>query len=231
MLREHLEAVLKSSLREYAIRCITRTGLIGVDEDLREYLVIPWVKTERSKPPKLRLRLEEDILFGKALVHVIMRYTRKALFKKNSEGKWTQVKKFYRGNSPDENSFIGKIQDLVLYSPDLNAVFLYEIRKNRASEVDAVITVLKEFQDKGQKPAFVQFEIYPRWIKEARFEYLIPAFRHIGYQEIPPDVMGDIELFKQHILYKVGKFNQSPLYPVALTEEEASDEDVSELDF
>jgi hypothetical protein len=217
------EKIKSPALREYLQGCVSISGVPEIDETPREVFTIPWLKMERtSKGLFLRIRTAEgDMEFQSAVVHIIMRYTRTALFQKDLTGKWVQIRKFYKKENGDNHAdgvFIGQVSDLLLYDTS-GKVYLYEIRKSREYTVQEAIQKLRELQN--ERPIFMQFTIKPRLIK-AQFEYIVPELQPQGISKLSDELLEDLELIKQHILFKKGSAPKSPFleYAESTIEEE-----------
>jgi hypothetical protein len=235
------EKVKTPALREYLLSCVSVSGVPEIDENPREIFIIPWVKTEKtSKGLFLRVRTEEgDLEFQSATVHIILRYTRKALFKKDASGKWVQARKFIRGSQHEHNGiegtiekdmFIGTVSDLLLYDTS-GKVYLYEIRKVREYTVGEAIMKLMQAKAEGIRPIFVQFLLKPRLIK-SQYEYIVPELdpkNTIG--QLSEELLQDLELIKEHILWKKGSSPSSPFIVVEEYNKEDEGEDLDELTF
>jgi hypothetical protein len=224
ILQEVVEELFKSQLRDFVSKSLRLSELDVVPVPI---FTIPYIKADRA-PLQLRLRVGDEELTYKSMKAIaLLRYRRKMLVGKEDRDKVLQ--KWYRGDGQDipENARVITVRDVLFWEPQKQVLFIYPGVGTRREHVDKVFNL--------EKRAYYLIE--PKAAESGGRQYAVPVITPLLNEPVSlsEEFFEDLKLIKEHISWRLGLAQESPIYRAVLEklnlkpeiEEEISTEEVS----
>jgi len=199
LLQEVVGELFKSDLRDFVLMSLRVSELDVVPVPI---FTIPYLKADRS-PLQLRLRVgDEDITYKSMKAIALLRYRRKMLVKKEDRNKVLQ--RWYRGDGQDipENAKVILVRDVLFWEPEKKVLFIYQGIGTRRGEVEKVFRVEKR----------VYCLIEAKAGESGGKQYGVPVITPLEPARLSEDFLEDLKLIQQHISWRLGLAEKSPIY-------------------
>ena len=228
LLREAVEELFRSELRDFVLRSLrlSELDLVPVPN-----FTIPYLKADRA-PLQLRLRVGDEELTYKSMKAVsLLRYRRKMLVSK--EDRNVVLQRWYRGNGQDvpANTMVITVRDVLFWEPERRVLFIYPGVGTKRGEVEKVFNL--------ERRAYCLIE--PKAAESGGRQYAVPVITPINEPvSLSEDFLEDLGLIQQHISWRLGLAEESPIYRAILDrlnlrteieEEEVSPEEEEDIAF
>ena len=219
LLQEVVEELFRSELRDFVLRSLrlSELDLVPVPN-----FTIPYLKADRA-PLQLRLRVGDEELTYKSMKAVsLLRYRRKMLVSK--EDRNVVLQRWYRGNGQDvpANTMVITVRDVLFWEPERRVLFIYPGVGTKRGEVEKVFNL--------ERRAYCLIE--PKAAESGGRQYAVPVITPINEPvSLSEDFLEDLGLIQQHISWRLGLAEESPIYKAILDKlnlrAEIEEEDVS----
>jgi hypothetical protein len=200
LMQEVVEELFKSELRDFVMKSLRVSELDVVPVPI---FTIPYLKADRA-PLQLRLRVgDEDITYKSMKAVALLRYRRKMLVKKEDRNKVLQ--RWYRGDGQDvpENARVIIVRDVLFWEPEKKVLFIYQGIGTRRREVEKVFRIEKR----------VSCLIEPKAGESGGKQYAVPVITPLNEPvSLSEEFLEDLELIKDHISWRLGLAEKSPIY-------------------
>jgi len=228
LLQEVVEELFRSELRDFVLRSLrlSELDLVPVPN-----FTIPYLKADRA-PLQLRLRVGDEELTYKSMKAVsLLRYRRKMLVSK--EDRNVVLQRWYRGNGQDvpANTMVITVRDVLFWEPERRVLFIYPGVGTKRGEVEKVFNL--------ERRAYCLIE--PKAAESGGRQYAVPVITPINEPvSLSEDFLEDLGLIQQHISWRLGLAEESPIYRAILDrlnlrteieEEEVSPEEEEDIAF
>jgi len=229
LLQEVVEELFKSELRDFVLRSLrlSELDLVPVPN-----FTIPYLKADRS-PLQLRLRMGDEELTYKSMKAIaLLRYRRKMLVSR--EDRNVILQRWYRGDGQDVpgNTMVITVRDVLFWEPERKVLFIYPGVGTKRVEVEKVFNL--------EKRAYCMIE--PKVKETGGRQYAVPVITPILNEPVSlsKEFMEDLKLIQQHISWRLGLAEESPIYRAVLDklnlraeveEEEFSPEEEEDIAF
>jgi len=205
VLQEVVEELFRSELRDFVLRSLKLSELDMVPVPI---FTIPYLKADRA-PLQLRLRVgDEDITYRSMKAIALLRYRRKMLVSK--EDRNVVLQKWYRGDGQDipEGSTVITVRDVLFWDPEKNVLFIYPGVGTRRGEVEKVFNLEKR----------THCLIEPKVAESQGRQYPVPVITPLLDQPVSlsKEFMEDLKLIQQHLSWRLGLAEESPIYRTVL---------------
>jgi len=228
LLQEVVEELFRSELRDFVLRSLrlSELDLVPVPN-----FTIPYLKADRA-PLQLRLRVGDEELTYKSMKAVsLLRYRRKMLVSK--EDRNVVLQRWYRGNGQDvpANTMVITVRDVLFWEPERRVLFIYPGVGTKRGEVEKVFNL--------ERRDYCLIE--PKAAESGGRQYAVPVITPINEPvSLSEDFLEDLGLIQQHISWRLGLAEESPIYRAILDrlnlrteieEEEVSPEEEEDIAF
>jgi len=228
LLQEVVEELFRSEMRDFVLRSLrlSELDLVPVPN-----FTIPYLKADRA-PLQLRLRVGDEELTYKSMKAVsLLRYRRKMLVSK--EDRNVVLQRWYRGNGQDvpANTMVITVRDVLFWEPERRVLFIYPGVGTKRGEVEKVFNL--------ERRAYCLIE--PKAAESGGRQYAVPVITPINEPvSLSEDFLEDLGLIQQHISWRLGLAEESPIYRAILDrlnlrteieEEEVSPEEEEDIAF
>jgi hypothetical protein len=229
LLQEVVGELFKSELRDFVLKSLrlSEMDLVPVPN-----FTIPYLKADRT-PLQLRLRVGDEELTYKSMKAIsLLRYRRKMLVSR--EAKNVVLQRWYRGNGQDvpENTMVITVRDVLFWEPEKKVLFIYQGVGTRRGEVEKVFNL--------ERRSYCLIE--PKAAESGGRQYAVPVITPILNETVSlsEDFLEDLGLIQQHISWRLGLTEESPIYRAILDrlnlraeveEEEVSPEEEEDIAF
>jgi hypothetical protein len=203
LLQEAVEELFRSELRDFVLRSLRLSEL---DVAPVPNFTIPYLKADRA-PLQLRLRVGDEVLTYKSMKAIaLLRYRRKMLVSK--EDKSEVLQRWYRGDGQDipENTMVITVRDVLFWEPEKKVLFIYQGVGKRRGEVEKVFRI--------EKRAYCLIE--PKAEETGGRQYAVPVITPLEPVSLSADFLEDLGLIQQHISWRLGLAEESPIYKTIL---------------
>ncbi|MCI4458461.1 MAG: hypothetical protein JHC21_02450 [Thermocrinis sp.] len=204
LLQEVVGELFKSELRDFVSKSLRLSELDIVPVP---NLTIPYLKADRA-PLQLRLRVgDEDITYKSMKAIALLRYRRKMLVHK--EDKKMVLQRWYRGDGNDipENAKVITVRDVIFWEPEKKVMFIYQGVGTRRGEVGKVFRVGKR----------VYCLIEPKASESEGKQYAVPVITILDEPvKLSEEFLEDLGLIQEHIAWRLGLAEESPIYRAIL---------------
>jgi len=203
-LEEVVEELFRSELRDFVLRSLrlSELDLVPVPN-----FTIPYLKADRA-PLQLRLRVGDEELTYKSMKAVsLLRYRRKMLVSK--EDRNVVLQRWYRGNGQDvpANTMVITVRDVLFWEPERRVLFIYPGVGTKRGEVEKVFNL--------ERRAYCLIE--PKAAESGGRQYAVPVITPINEPvSLSEDFLEDLGLIQQHISWRLGLAEESPIYRTIL---------------
>jgi hypothetical protein len=227
VLQEVVEELFRSEIRDFVLRSLKLSELDMVPVPI---FTIPYLKADRS-PLQLRLRVGDEELTYKSMKAIsLLRYRRKMLVSR--EDRNVVLQRWYRGDGQDipEGSMVITVRDVLFWDPEKNVLFIYPGVGTKRGEVEKVFNL--------EKRTYCLIE--PKVAESQGRQYPLPVITPLEPASLSKDFMEDLKLVQQHLSWRLGLAEESPIYRTILDrlnlkaeveEEEVSPEEEEDLSF
>jgi hypothetical protein len=228
LLQEVVGELFVSELRDFVSRALRLSELDIVPVP---NFVIPYLKADRA-PLQLRFRVGgEDITYKSMKALALLRYRRKMLVAK--EDRNVVLQRWYRGDGQDipENTTVITVRDVLFWEPEKKVLFIYQGVGTRRGEVEKVFNL--------ERRAYCLIE--PKAAESGGKQYAVPVITPLNEPvKLSEEFVEDLKLIKDHINWRLGLVEESPIYRAILDklnlraeieEEEISPEEEEDITF
>jgi hypothetical protein len=223
VLQEVVGELFRSELRDFVLRSLrlSEMDIVPVPS-----FTIPYIKADRS-PLRLRLRVGDEELTYKSMKAIaLLRYRRKMLVSK--EDRNVVLQRWYRGDGQDipENAMAITVRDVLFWEPERRVLFIYPGVGNKRREVEKVFSL--------ERRAHCLIE--PKAAESGGRQYAVPVITPLLGEAVSlsEDFLEDLKLIHQHISWRLGLAEESPIYRAVLDKlnlraeiEEEEEEEIS----
>jgi hypothetical protein len=227
LLQEAVEELFRSELRDFVLRSLrlSELDLVPVPN-----FTIPYLKADRS-PLQLRLRVgDEDITYKSMKAIALLRYRRKMLVSK--EDRNVVLQRWYRGDGQDipANTMVITVRDVLFWEPERKVLFIYPGVGTKRGEVEKVFNL--------ERRSYCLIE--PKVMETGGRQYAVPVITPLEPVSLSGDFLEDLGLIQEHISWRLGLTEESPIYRAILDklnlraeieEEEVSPEEEEDIAF
>jgi len=205
LLQEVVGELFRSELRDFVLKSLRLSELDIVPVP---NFTIPYLKADRT-PLQMRLRVGDEELTYKSMKAVsLLRYRRKMLVSKEDRNEVLQ--RWYRGNGQDipENAMVITVRDVLFWEPEKRSLFIYQGVGTRRREAEKVFNL--------EKRAYCLIE--PKAEETGGKQYAVPVITPILNEAVSlsEDFLEDLGLIQQHISWRLGLAEESPIYRAIL---------------
>ena len=229
LMQEVVGELFRSPLRDFVLRSLRLSELDIVPVPI---FTIPYLKADRS-PLQLRLRVGDEELTYKSMKAIaLLRYRRKMLVSK--EDRNVVLQRWYRGDGQDipEGSTVITVRDVLFWEPERRVLFIYPGVGTKRGEVEKVFNL--------EKRSYCLIE--PKVAESQGRQYPLPVITPLLDQPVSlsKEFMEDLKLIQQHLSWRLGLAEESPIYRTILDrlnlraeieEEEISPEEEEDIAF
>ncbi len=226
-LQEAVEELFRSELRDFVLRSLrlSELDLVPVPN-----FTIPYLKADRS-PLQLRLRVGDEELTYKSMKAIaLLRYRRKMLVSR--EDRNVVLQRWYRGDGQDipANTMLITVRDVLFWEPERKVLFIYPGVGTKRGEVEKVFNL--------ERRSYCLIE--PRVMETGGRQYAVPVITPLEPVSLPQDFLDDLGIIQEHISWRLGLMEESPIYRAILDklnlkaeieEEEVSPEEEEDIAF
>jgi hypothetical protein len=203
VLQEVAEELFRSELRDFVLRSLRLSELDVVPVP---NFTIPYLKADRA-PLQLRLRVGDEELTYKSMKAIaLLRYRRKMLVSR--EDKNVVLQRWYRGDGQDipEGSTVITVRDILFWDPEKKVLFIYPGVGTKREQVEKVFNL--------EKRSYCLIE--PKVAESQGKQYPIPVITPLEPVSLSKEFMEDLKLVQQHISWRLGLAEESPIYKAIL---------------
>jgi hypothetical protein len=228
VLQEVVGELFRSELRDFVMRSLRLSELDIVPVP---NFTIPYLKADRA-PLQLRLRVgDEDITFKSMRAITLLRYRRKMLVSR--EDRNVVFQRWYRGDGKDipEGTMVITVRDVLFWEPEKRVLFIYPGVGTKRGEVDKVFNL--------ERRAYCLIE--PKPSESGGRQYAVPVITPLNEPvSLSEEFIEDLKLIKEHINWRLGLAEESPIYKAIseklnlraeIEEEEVSPEEEEDIAF
>ncbi len=227
LLQEAVEELFRSELRDFVLRSLRLSELDIVPVP---NFTIPYLKADRA-PLQLRLRVGDEELTYKAMKAIaLLRYRRKMLVSR--EDRNVVLQRWYRGDGQDipANTMVITVRDALFWEPERKVLFIYPGVGTKRGEVEKVFNL--------ERRSYCLIE--PKVMETGGRQYAVPVITPLEPVSLSEDFLEDLKLIQQHISWRLGLMEESPIYRAILDklnlkaeieEEEVSPEEEEDIAF
>jgi len=227
VLQEVVEELFRSELRDFVLRSLrlSELDLVPVPN-----FTIPYLKADRA-PLQLRLRVGDEELTYKSMKAIaVLRYRRKMLVSR--EDRNVVLQRWYRGNGQDipANTTVITVRDVLFWEPERRVLFIYPGVGTKRGEVEKVFNL--------ERRSYCLIE--PKVAETGGRQYAVPVITPLEPVSLSEDFLEDLGLIQEHISWRLGLAEESPVYRAILEklnlkaeieEEEVSPEEEEDIAF
>ena len=223
-LEEVVEELFRSELRDFVLRSLrlSELDLVPVPN-----FTIPYIKADKA-PLQLRVRVGDEFLTYKSMKAIaVLRYKRKMLISKEDK-KVVVLQRWFRGSEQDlpDGSRVITVRDVLFWEPETRVLFIYPGVATKTGQVDKV------FNLERRAYCLIEPKVVESEGKDAK-QYPVPVITPLLDQPVSlsKEFMEDLKLIQQHISWRLGLAEESPIYKAILDKlnlrAEIEEEDVS----
>jgi len=205
LLQEVAEELFRSEMRDFIFKSLrlSELDLVPVPN-----FTIPYLKADRA-PLQLRLRVGDEELTYKSMKAIaLLRYRRKMLVSK--EDRNVVLQRWYRGDGQDvpEGSMVITVRDVLFWEPERKVLFIYPGVGTKREQVEKVFNL--------DKRAYCMIE--PKVAESQGRQYPVPVITPILNEPVSlsKEFMEDLKLIQQHLNWRLGLAEESPIYRTIL---------------
>ena len=227
VLQEVVEELFRSELRDFVLRSLrlSELDLVPVPN-----FTIPYLKADRA-PLQLRLRVGDEELTYKSMKAIaVLRYRRKMLVSR--EDRNVVLQRWYRGDGQDipANTMLITVRDVLFWEPERKVLFIYPGVGTKRGEVEKVFNL--------ERRSYCLIE--PKVMESGGRQYAVPVITPLEPVSLSEDFLEDLGIIHQHISWRLGLMEESPIYRAILEklnlkaeieEEEVSPEEEEDITF
>jgi len=223
VLREVVGELFRSEMRDFVSRALRLSELDIVPVPI---FTIPYLKADRS-PLQLRLRVgDEEFTYKGMKAIALLRYRRRMVVSK--EDRSEVLRKWYRGDGQDipENAMVITVRDVLFWEPERRVLFIYPGVGTKRRYVGKVFNL--------DRRAYCLIE--PEAAESGGRQYAVPVITPLLNEAVSlsEDFLEDLKLIQQHISWRLGLAEESPIYRAVLDKlnlraeiEEEEEEEIS----
>jgi hypothetical protein len=227
LLQEAVEELFRSELRDFVLKSLRLSELDIVPVP---NFTIPYLKADRA-PLQLRLRVgDEDITYKSIKAIALLRYRRKMLVSR--EDRNVVLQRWYRGDGQDipANTMVITVRDVLFWEPGRKVLFIYPGVGTKRGEVEKVFNL--------ERRSYCLIE--PKVMESGGRQYAVPVITPLEPVSLSQDFLDDLGIIQEHISWRLGLAEESPIYRTILDklnlraeieEEEVSPEEEEDIAF
>jgi len=209
LLQEVVEELFRSELRDFVLRSLrlSELDLVPVPN-----FTIPYIKADKA-PLQLRVRVGDEFLTYKSMKAIaVLRYKRKMLISKEDK-KVVVLQRWFRGSEQDlpDGSRVITVRDVLFWEPETRVLFIYPGVATKTGQVDKV------FNLERRAYCLIEPKVVESEGKDAK-QYPVPVITPLLDQPVSlsKEFMEDLKLIQQHISWRLGLAEESPIYRTIL---------------
>ena len=209
LLREAVEELFRSEMRDFVLRSLrlSELDLVPVPN-----FTIPYIKADKA-PLQLRVRVGDEFLTYKSMKAIaVLRYKRKMLISKEDK-KVVVLQRWFRGSEQDlpDGSRVITVRDVLFWEPETRVLFIYPGVATKTGQVDKV------FNLERRAYCLIEPKVVESEGKDAK-QYPVPVITPLLDQPVSlsKEFMEDLKLIQQHISWRLGLAEESPIYRTIL---------------
>jgi len=173
---------------------------------------IPYIKADKA-PLQLRVRVGDEFLTYKSMKAIaVLRYKRKMLISKEDK-KVVVLQRWFRGSEQDlpDGSRVITVRDVLFWEPETRVLFIYPGVATKTGQVDKV------FNLERRAYCLIEPKVVESEGKDAK-QYPVPVITPLLDQPVSlsKEFMEDLKLIQQHISWRLGLAEESPIYRTIL---------------
>jgi len=227
LLQEAVEELFRSELRDFVLKSLRLSELDIVPVP---NFTIPYLKADRA-PLQLRLRVgDEELTYKSMRAIALLRYRRKMLVSR--EDRNVVLQRWYRGDGQDipANTMLITVRDVLFWEPERKVLFIYPGVGTKRGEVEKVFNL--------ERRSYCLIE--PKVMESGGRQYAVPVITPLEPVSLSEDFLEDLGIIHQHISWRLGLMEESPIYRAILEklnlkaeieEEEVSPEEEEDIAF
>jgi hypothetical protein len=204
-----VEELFRSELRDFVLRSLrlSELDLVPVPN-----FTIPYIKADKA-PLQLRVRVGDEFLTYKSMKAIaVLRYKRKMLISKEDK-KVVVLQRWFRGSEQDlpDGSRVITVRDVLFWEPETRVLFIYPGVATKTGQVDKV------FNLERRAYCLIEPKVVESEGKDAK-QYPVPVITPLLDQPVSlsKEFMEDLKLIQQHISWRLGLAEESPIYRTIL---------------
>ena len=209
LLQEVVEELFRSEMRDFVLRSLrlSELDLVPVPN-----FTIPYIKADKA-PLQLRVRVGDELLTYKSMKAIaVLRYKRKMLISKEDK-KVVVLQRWFRGSEQDlpDGSRVITVRDVLFWEPETRVLFIYPGVATKTGQVDKV------FNLERRAYCLIEPKVVESEGKDAK-QYPVPVITPLLDQPVSlsKEFMEDLKLIQQHISWRLGLAEESPIYRTIL---------------
>jgi len=209
LLQEVVEELFRSEMRDFVLRSLrlSELDLVPVPN-----FTIPYIKADKA-PLQLRVRVGDEFLTYKSMKAIaVLRYKRKMLISKEDK-KVVVLQRWFRGSEQDlpDGSRVITVRDVLFWEPETRVLFIYPGVATKTGQVDKV------FNLERRAYCLIEPKVVESEGKDAK-QYPVPVITPLLDQPVSlsKEFMEDLKLIQQHISWRLGLAEESPIYRTIL---------------
>ena len=209
LLQEVVEELFRSEMRDFVLRSLrlSELDLVPVPN-----FTIPYIKADKA-PLQLRARVGDEFLTYKSMKAIaVLRYKRKMLISKEDK-KVVVLQRWFRGSEQDlpDGSRVITVRDVLFWEPETRVLFIYPGVATKTGQVDKV------FNLERRAYCLIEPKVVESEGKDAK-QYPVPVITPLLDQPVSlsKEFMEDLKLIQQHISWRLGLAEESPIYRTIL---------------
>jgi hypothetical protein len=209
LLQEVVGELFRSELRDFVLRSLRLSEMDLVPVPI---FTIPYIKADKA-PLQLRVRVGDEFLTYKSMKAIaVLRYKRKMLISKEDK-KVVVLQRWFRGGEQDlpEGSRVITVRDVLFWEPETRVLFIYPGVATKTGQVGKV------FNLERRAYCLIEPKVVESEGKDAK-QYPVPVITPILDQPVSlsKEFMEDLKLIQQHISWRLGLTEESPIYKTIL---------------
>jgi len=204
VLQEVVGELFRSEMRDFVLRSLRLSELDIVPVP---NFVIPYLKADRA-PLQLRLRVgDEEFTYKSMKAIALLRYRRKMLVSK--EDRNVVFQRWYRGDGKDipEGTMVITVRDVLFWEPERKILFIYPGVGTKRGEVEKVFNL--------ERRSYCLIE--PKAAESGGRQYAVPVITPLNEPvSLSGEFFEDLGLIQDHISWRLGLVEESPIYRTIL---------------
>jgi hypothetical protein len=149
---------------------------------------------------------DEELTYKSMKAIAVLRYRRKMLVSR--EDRNVVVQRWYRGDGQDvpANTMVITVRDVLFWEPERKVLFIYPGVGTKRGEVEKVFNL--------EKRSYCLIE--PKVMETGGRQYAVPVITPLEPVSLSEDFLEDLGLIQEHIRWRLGLTEESPIYRAIL---------------